>query len=791
MGRRWLVLALVSVLVVSLWAVPLAAADPVSDGSVVAADVAVAAADVDLGGGSPVGLPESFATGVTGPGGSYVPLAPVRVLDTRNATQGEVSAAVGRRQTVAQRVAGTNGVPADAAAVAINITAVTPTAAGYLTVWPSGQARPTVSSINFPAGAVVGNFVIAEVGEQGRVNIYNHEGSTHVVFDVVGYVPNSADYVPLVPARVLDTRNTSQGELSAPVGERQTVAQRVAGVGGVPANAKAVAINITAVTPSRDGFLTVWPSGRTRPGASSINFGAGEVVGNFVFAEVGANGRVSIYNHNGATDVVFDVVGYFPAGANYTPLTPARVLDTRNTTQGELSTPVGRRQTRSQRVAGVGGVPADASAVAINITAVTPTASGFLTVWPSGRTRPEASSINFPAGGVVGNFVIAEVGANGRVDIYNHEGNTHVVFDVVGYYPTAARTQIGAGSAFTCALDAEGDPWCWGTSSSGALGNGTTTTRLVPVRVSGLRNLTQLSAGDVSVCGIDQEGTAWCWGNNGTGRLGDGTTTNRLTPVRVAGLPPVVKIAVYGSHTCAIDRDQQAWCWGSNGTGQLGDGTTAYQRTTAALVQNLPAVVDIAVGGSHTCALDTGGESWCWGSNNNGQLGDGNVVSGATPRPQRVVDLPNARALDGGSAHTCAIAASGGAQWCWGGNSYGVLGDGTNARRPLPAQSVGLSGVRSTSVTSNHRCATDGAWRPWCWGYNYLVGVGDGTTMTHYAPVAVAELNRVRQVAAGGSHSCAVDHAGAPWCWGRNNYGQLGDGTTVNRLVPVRVTPYS
>jgi hypothetical protein len=435
MGRRWLVLALVSVLVASLWAVPLAAADPV-EGPVGGSDAGLGAVpDAGLAAGSPVGLPEAFATAVAGPGGSYVPLAPTRVLDTRNTTQGEVSAAVGRRQTVAQRVAGTNGVPANAAAVAINITAVSPTAAGFLTVWPSGQARPTVSSINFPAGAVVGNFVVAEVGEQGRVNIYNHEGNTHVVFDVVGYVPNSADYVPLVPARVLDTRNSTQGELSAPVGDRQTVAQRVAGVGGVPANARAVAINITAVTPSRAGFLTVWPSGRTRPTVSSINFGAGEVVGNFVFAEVGANGRVSIYNHNGSTDVVFDVVGYFPAGANYTPLTPARVLDTRNSTQGELSTPVGRRQTRSQRVAGVGGVPADASAVAINITAVTPTQGGYLTVWPSGRTRPEASSINFPAGGVVGNFVIAEVGEDGRVDIYNHDGDTHVVFDVVGYYP--------------------------------------------------------------------------------------------------------------------------------------------------------------------------------------------------------------------------------------------------------------------------------------------------------------------------------------------------------------------
>jgi hypothetical protein len=365
----------------------------------------------------------------------FVPLGPVRVLDSRPGGVGEVVGKVGSRQAVSSRVAGVDGVPADAKAVAINITAVRPSRATYLTVWPSGQPRPGVSSINVSAGAIVNNFVVAEVGAEGRLDIYNHDGEVDVVFDVVGYLPARADYVPLTPARVLDSRNSSQGEVSAPVGPRQTVAQRVAGVAGVPADAKAVAINITAVAPSQAGYLTVWPAGRTRPTASSINFAAGEVVGNFVFAEVGAEGRLDIYNHTGSTDVVLDVVGYVPAGANYTPLMPARVLDTRDPTQGELSTPVGRHQTRSQRVAGVGGVPADASAVAVNVTAVTPTAAGYLTVWPSGRTRPETSSINFPAGAVLGNLVIAEVGADGRVDIYNHDGDTHVVFDVVGYYP--------------------------------------------------------------------------------------------------------------------------------------------------------------------------------------------------------------------------------------------------------------------------------------------------------------------------------------------------------------------
>jgi alpha-tubulin suppressor-like RCC1 family protein len=774
MARRVLVPLLSCVLVLSVGLVP-SAAEPGEAGPAVSA--------------SPVAVPEAFATDDAAEG-PYVPLPPVRVLDTRNATQGELSARVGRRATVSQRVAGVGGVPPTAKAVAINITAVSPTAAGFVTVWPSGQTRPEVSSINFPAGAVVGNFVIAEVGADGRVQIYNHNGTVHVVFDVVGYVPADASYTPLPPARVLDTRNATQGELSAPVGRRTTVSQRVAGVGDVPATARAVAINITAVTPTQAGFVTVWPSGQTRPEVSSINFPAGAVVGNFVLAEVGADGRVQIYNHNGEVDVVFDVVGYVPADASssYTPLPPARVLDTRNATQGDLSARVGRRATVSQRVAGVGGVPVGASAVAINITAVAPSAAGFVTVWPSGRQRPEVSSINFPAGAVVGNFVIAQVGANGKVDLYNHNGDVHVVFDVVGYFPAAtSRAQIGAGGGFTCALDVLGDPWCWGVG--GALGDGASATRLAPVRVSGLVDLRALSVGAVSVCAIDRAQAAWCWGNNADGRLGDGTTTPRPRPVRVAGLPPVTSIDVQAAHTCAVDLEGMAWCWGGNADGQLGDGTTT-PRPTPVQVTGIDDVVDIAVGNGHTCAVDGAGDTWCWGANANGQLGDGTVTAEATTRPQRVSDLPSARALDAGDVHTCAIATSDGTQRCWGSNSFGVLGDGTTTRQPLPVQTIGLTGVAGTSSLSAHRCATDSDGTAWCWGLNGQGRLGDGTTTSRLVPTTVIGLDRVQQLAAGGQHTCALDPAGAPWCWGRNAEGQLGDGTTVTRSTPASVRPY-
>jgi hypothetical protein len=381
------------------------------------------------------GYPSDAATVDARSGVLYSAVPPARILDTRNSTQGELSARVGQRQTVSQRVAGVGGVPADAMAVAINVTAVAPTQDGYLTVWPSGRPQPEVSAINFRRGQVVGNLLLVEVGTGGRVQLYNHAGQVDVVFDVVGYLPPGAAYAPVPPRRVLDTRDATLGEVSAPVGRRRTVSQRVAGVGGVPADARAVAVNVTAVEPTAPGFLTLWPSGRSRPQASTVNFPAGALVGNFVLAEVGADGRADLYNHDGDTHVVFDVVGYLPAGSPYAPMTPARVLDTRNTSQGEVSSPVRRRQTVSQRVAGVAGVPVDAAAVVLNVTAVAPTHDTYLTVWPAGRDRPVVSSLNTAAGQVVGNLVIAEVGSNGRVDLYNHNGEVDVVFDVVGYVP--------------------------------------------------------------------------------------------------------------------------------------------------------------------------------------------------------------------------------------------------------------------------------------------------------------------------------------------------------------------
>ena len=358
----------------------------------------------------------------------YVPTRTERVVDTRSGLG--LSEALGHREGQRVTVAGQGEVPGDAAAVAINVTAVRPSHDTFLTVWPSGQRRPRVASLNAAADSVVNNFVLAEVGADGTVAVYNRNGSTDVVFDVVGYVPAGSEYVAVTPERLLDSRDDVGGP-PAILGQGETRSVPVDGAAGVPSGAAAVAINVTAVTPSSDTYLTVWPKGQRRPRISSLNIAQGRTGGNFVLAEVGDDDIVQVYNRNGEVDIVVDVVGYVPGDTEYTPVRPARLLDTRQELGGQG--PLGPRSSVTLDVAGSAGVPTDARAVAVNVTAVGPTDHSYLTAWPAGTRRPRAATVNFPPERTVGNSVLLEVGDGGEVRLYNHNGEVDVVVDVVGY----------------------------------------------------------------------------------------------------------------------------------------------------------------------------------------------------------------------------------------------------------------------------------------------------------------------------------------------------------------------
>jgi hypothetical protein len=386
-------------------------------------------------------------------GSTYFPLSPGRVLDTRAGTgTGGVINPLGSGGSIDLKVTGLVGVPATGVtAVALNVVATDDNGpASYLTVWPTGAERPLASNLNFVPGVSVPNLVIARVGIDGKVSLYNNLGSVNVVADVQGYFQGDAtgsSYIPLSPARVLDTR-TGTGGTSTPVGPGGTIELKVTDAGGVPAaGGTAVALNVTATNVSGvESYLTVWPSGSSRPLASNLNFIQGQTVPNLVIARVGDGGKIAIYNNLGNVDVVADTQGYFAApvaagtplpGSQYFPTSPARILDTRNGTgvPGGAMGQLGTGGTLDLQVTGQGGVPANATSVVLNVTAAdSPGPDSYLTVFPTGTARPLASNLNFVAGQTVANLVIAKIGAGGRVTIYNNLGSTVVVADVQGWF---------------------------------------------------------------------------------------------------------------------------------------------------------------------------------------------------------------------------------------------------------------------------------------------------------------------------------------------------------------------
>jgi len=252
---------------------------------------------------------------------------------------------------------------------------------------------------------------------------------------------------------------------------------------------------------------------------------------------------------------------------------------------------------------------------------------------------------------------------------------------------TGTYTLIAAGLYHTCALRAQGpnalgnqSVFCWGRNDHGQLGNGTTTSSATPVEAVGIngfaiRPIRTLSAGDWHNIAVSGDGNIVAWGDNSYGQLGDNSTTGALTPKLIFGTTAIAAVGGLG-HTCAVQTDSTVKCWGANYSGQLGDGTTA-QRMSPVKVSGLPGPVKQLVAGEHnTCALLTSGQLYCWGNNREGELGDFSAVDRWTP-VQVGFGSETALGIAGGAGHTCALT-SGPGLWCWGQNDQGQIGDGTN-----------------------------------------------------------------------------------------------------------------
>jgi hypothetical protein len=388
-------------------------------------------------------LAPASPTLATASGSSFTSLTPARVLDTRSGV-GAPQGPVASHTSISLTIAGAGGVPVSGvSAVVLNVTATQPTSAGYITVYPDGEAAPLASNLNFVSGQTVPNLVVVAVGSGGKVDFFNGSaGTVHLVADVSGYFSGTTGtFESLSPSRVLDTR-TGTGAPQAAVASHSTVTLHIEGAGGVPASGvSAVILNVTVTQPTAPGYVTVYPDGQDAPLASNLNFTAGKTVPNLVVVPVGVDGSVDLYNGStGTVQLVGDVAGCW--NGTTAGLALPTTLSTR---AGSLlrphtvPAPVAANTSITLQVDGVDGIPCSGvSSVVMNVTVAQPTAQGYVTVYPDGVSRPLASNLNFVAGETVPNLVFATVGSDGKVDFYNgSSGSTELIGDVTGFFPSS------------------------------------------------------------------------------------------------------------------------------------------------------------------------------------------------------------------------------------------------------------------------------------------------------------------------------------------------------------------
>jgi M6 family metalloprotease-like protein len=371
--------------------------------------------------------------------------APQRLLDTRPGA-GTVDgrfAGIGARAAGSMlmlEVAGRAGVPAGATSVVLNVTVDAAQGDGFVTVYPCDRDQPNASNLNYRTGQTIPNTVVTRLAPDGTACLYTYS-ATHLIVDVAGVLAPSA-FSPLpAPQRLLDTRpgaGTADGQFAGTgaLGADSRLTLQVAGRAGVPSGASSVVLNVTVDAAQQDGFVTVFPCDVGPPNASNLNYTTGVTIPNAVVTRLAADGTVCLYTY-GATHLIVDVTGVFAPGA-FNPLdAPQRLLDSRapaSTADGQYGGAGAQpgNTTLQLRVAGRVGVPADASAVVLNVTAVTALTGGFVTVHPRGTGLPNASNLNFAPGQTIPNLVIARVGAGGDVCFFT-SGVTHLIVDVAGW----------------------------------------------------------------------------------------------------------------------------------------------------------------------------------------------------------------------------------------------------------------------------------------------------------------------------------------------------------------------
>ena len=373
--------------------------------------------------------PTTASTGL-----QFIPVTPCRIVDTRWPTGPfggpEMAAGTSRSFNIPQSAC---GIPSTAVAYSLNVTVVPDGFLNYLTLWPTGETQPYVSTLNSD-GRVKANAAITPAGTNGGVSVYVSD-ATNVILDIDGYfVPagtaSALAFYPVTPCRVADTRKAT-GPLGGPSisgGSSRSFPVQSSSC-DIPATAKAYSLNVTAVPHKTLNYLTTWPTGETQPYVSTLNSSTGAVTANAAVVPAGTSGAVSIFVSD-TSDVILDVNGYFapPAtgGLSLYPVTPCRVIDTRSGAgafNGVLAVDV---ETSSC------APPSTAQGYVLNATVVPPGSLDYLTLWPAGEAQPYVSTLNALDGAITSNMAIVPT-TNGSIDAFS-SNPTNLILDLSGYF---------------------------------------------------------------------------------------------------------------------------------------------------------------------------------------------------------------------------------------------------------------------------------------------------------------------------------------------------------------------
>ena len=370
----------------------------------------------------------------------FVPMTPCRLVDTRkpNGPLGGPAIPTGGYRSFALPTSTClAGMPATAAAYSLNVTIVPHGGLGYLTVWPTGEDRPVISTMNSLDGRIKASGAIVPAGANGAISVFG-SGTTDVVLDIDGYFvpapePSALAFYPLKPCRVADTRWVS-GPLGGPYLHGGAAPREFpileATSCNIPSVAQAYSFNVTAV-PRGPGlsYLTTWPAGQSQPSTSTLNAPTGTVTANAVILPAGSNGAIEAKSTDD-TDLVIDINGYFaptgPGGLSLYASAPCRALDTRKTIGDFIG------QLVANIVGSPCGIPSAAEAFVLNATVVPNGGLGYLTLWPDGQTRPTTSVLNALDGMITSNMAVVPT-TNGFIDAYAN-GSTALVLDISSYF---------------------------------------------------------------------------------------------------------------------------------------------------------------------------------------------------------------------------------------------------------------------------------------------------------------------------------------------------------------------